>query len=252
MVNEGQPPPGWYNDASGAMRWWDGRSWAAHVTTPQEQPIPFDGGLRGAARAPEPAAKRAERGVVPTAPGLNFPNVHRKARAALLQNLAADELVHAVIVGPSDQAIFGTERRAFIFKKGFMAGASFGSEMTSWDYRNLTGVQLHTGMLSGAVVLQGPGQSGHSTSYWGKGNSDPYKAPNAIPVVRPFPPIAAVVAVLRGLIDAAHKSANTVGAATIGPERGLTDQLRELAELHRDGALDDAEFAIAKAKLIGS
>ena len=37
-----------------------------------------------------------------------------------------------------------------------MAGASFGSELTTWDYRNLVGVQLHTGMMSGAVILQAP------------------------------------------------------------------------------------------------
>jgi hypothetical protein len=46
-----------------------------------------------------------------------------------------------------------------------MAGATFGSEMTPWDYRNLVGVQLHTGMMSGAVVLQAPGQWGTKTSY---------------------------------------------------------------------------------------
>jgi len=71
-----------------------------------------------------------------------------------------------IITGPSSQAIIGTDRRVFVYKKGFMAGATFGSELTSWDYRNLSGVQIHTGMMSGAVVLQAPGQPGHSTSYW--------------------------------------------------------------------------------------
>ena len=33
-------------------------------------------------------------------------------------------------------------RRALVFKKGFMAGASFGSELTSWSYRSLVGVQM--------------------------------------------------------------------------------------------------------------
>ncbi len=52
-------------------------------------------------------------------------------------------------------------------------------------YRNLVGVQLHAGMMSGSVVLQAPGQSGSKTSYWKQGDDDPFKAPNAIPVSRP-------------------------------------------------------------------
>jgi hypothetical protein len=27
-------PPGWYDDAHGAMRWWDGAAWTEHVATP--------------------------------------------------------------------------------------------------------------------------------------------------------------------------------------------------------------------------
>src|SRR4051812_15944397 len=28
------PAPGWYPDASGAQRWWDGRGWTEHVAAP--------------------------------------------------------------------------------------------------------------------------------------------------------------------------------------------------------------------------
>lgn len=92
--------------------------------------------------------------------------LHPKANEALDQNLAPGERIHLIITGPSAQAIVGTDRRVFVYKKGFMAGASFGAELTSWDYRNLVGVQLHTGMMSGAVVLQAPGQSGTRTNVW--------------------------------------------------------------------------------------
>ena len=90
--------------------------------------------------------------------------LHPKAVEAVEQALAADEAVRLVIHGLSSQAIIATDRRALVFKKGFLAGASFGSELTSWSYQNLVGVQIHTGMLSGAVVLQWPGQSGARTS----------------------------------------------------------------------------------------
>jgi putative oligomerization/nucleic acid binding protein len=42
----------------------------------------------------------------------------------------------------------------------------------------------------------------------------------------------------------------TASVASIAP-RDTASQLRDLAELHESGALDDAEFAAAKAKVLG-
>jgi hypothetical protein len=173
-------------------------------------------------------------------PGLtDRTRLHKKANEALDHNLAPGEVIEVIITGPSNQAIIGTNRRAFVYKKGFMAGASFGSELTSWDYRNVTGVQLHTGMMSGAVVLQGPGQSGTNTSYWKNGDSDPYKAPNAIPIVRPWNQASAGVALLRQLIDAVHHPDAhevSVSPATAQPTvatRGSTPTSAEPAAIER-------------------
>ncbi len=176
--------------------------------------------------------------------------LHRKANKALNQNLAPGETVEVVIVGPSNQAIIGTNRRVFVYKKGFMAGASFGSEMTSWDYRNLNGVQIHTGMMSGAVVLQAPGQSGTKTNFWKNGDSDPYKAPNAIPIVRPWGPATEGVARLRTLMDAAHQG----GQQPIAPAPSLKADpmahLRQLGELRDTGLVTAEEFEAKKAEIL--
>lgn len=179
--------------------------------------------------------------------------LHKKANEALEQNLVPGETVEVIITGPSNQAIIGTNRRAFVYKKGFMAGASFGSELTTWDYCNLVGVQLHTGMMTGAVVLQAPGLAGTSTSTWNNKDSDPYKTPNAIPIVRPWDQAQAGVARLRQLVDAAHRpeapavpppppdgldlprddSSNPAEAPSAPQSGGPTVQLlRDLAELH--------------------
>lgn len=198
-----------------------------------------------------------------------FRVLHRKVVAALRQNLHQEEAVAVVINGPHAQAMIGTQSRVFVYKKGFMAGASFGSELTEWNYRSITGVQLHTGMMSGAVVIQASGQAGHKTSYWGQGESDPYKAPNAIPVLRPFDVAKQGVAVLRRLVEEAHRGPASHApppAVAVSPTPGLnghaaaqtpsdgrpiTDQLRELADLHNAGALTQEEFAAAKARLLG-
>jgi Short C-terminal domain len=176
--------------------------------------------------------------------------LHRKANEALDQNLAPGEEVQVIITGPSAQAIVGTDRRVFVYKKGFMAGASFGSELTSWDYRNLVGVQLHTGMMSGAVVLQAPGQTGTRTSVWQQGDSDPYKAPNAIPINRPYDQAEAGVARLRQLVHAAQDGRRATPAAPAPAASSLVDEIKRLADLHAAGALTDEEFAAFKAQLL--
>jgi Domain of unknown function (DUF4429) len=86
--------------------------------------------------------------------------LHSELNRELDVNLSPGETVEVIISGPSNQTVIGTDRRVFIYKKGFMAGAAFGFEMTSWDYRNLNGVQLHTGMMSGAVVIQAQANPG--------------------------------------------------------------------------------------------
>jgi hypothetical protein len=177
--------------------------------------------------------------------------LHEKAIEAVAQTLAADEHVRLVIHGASNQAIIATDRRALVFKKGFMAGASFGCELTSWAYRNLVGVQIHTGLMSGAVVLQGPGQAGTNTSVWKYDGSDPYQAPNAIPLDRPFDGARKRVGELGRLIDEAHRAEQaTPGSSRVSATDSIADELRKLADLRSEGILSDQEFADLKAKLL--
>lgn len=173
--------------------------------------------------------------------------LHRKANEVLDRSLAEGEQVLAIITGPSSQAIIGTDRRLFVYKRGFMAGATLGAEITTFDYRNLGGVQIHTGMMSGAVVLQGPGLPGTNTSYWKSGEGDPYKAPNAIPLVRPYDQAEAGVARLRALISAAHSKAQVTTTQT---SSSLVDELQKLAELRDSGVLSEEEFTSAKRNLL--
>ena len=184
-----------------------------------------------------------------TGPQADRAGLHPKANEVLDQNLAPGETVKVVIVGPSSQAIIGTKLRAFVYKKGFMAGATLGSELTSWDYRTIVGVQMHTGMLNGAVVLQVPGHAGSNTSIWKGHDGNPYQAPNAIPVQRPWGRVTEGVALLRHLIHDAQSAlaqAPVVGSAASDP----IQQIQQLADLHAAGALTEAEFETKKAELL--
>ena len=178
--------------------------------------------------------------------------LHAEAVQAVELALAPDETVELVLHGLSNQAIIATGRRALVFKKGFMAGASFGSELTSWTYRSLVGVQIHTGLMSGAVVLQGPGQSGLKTSTWQTDEDDPYKAPNAIPLGRPFDGAKQRVARLARLIDDAHGVAprDSAPRTSSTTTTSAADELRKLADLRAEGVLSDEEFERLKTRVV--
>jgi Short C-terminal domain len=179
----------------------------------------------------------------------DFANLNRKVKTALIDNLLPNETIRVIIRGARSQAMIGTDRRVFVCKPGFAAGAAFGVEVTSWSYVNLLGVQRHKGMVSGAIVLQGPGQSGKKTSYWGNKDDDPFKAPNALPIAGNWKHVDVGVTRLRHLIDAAHTPIATPQATTPTPA-STADELRKLAELHAEGILTAEEFQAAKAQLL--
>jgi hypothetical protein len=218
--------------------------------SPHEADAPSD-----IAGAPDQAPSHVEQPVEDSLPAVNADvaaqaaKLKKRVKDSLTQNLTDGETIEVVIRGAHGQAIVGTGTRVFVLKPGFMAGASFGAEVTSWSYRTLAGIQVHKGMMSGAVVIQAPGQTGVNTSYWGNSKDDPTKAPNAIPVAGDWDSVQDGVARLRALIDAAHapepNKANTNGAS-------MAAELASLVELRTAGHLSEEEFSAAKQRLLAS
>jgi hypothetical protein len=155
-----------------------------------------------------------------------------------------------IIHGAHHQAMIGTDSRVFVCKPGFMAGAPFGIKSTAWTYASVTGVQTHKGLMGGAVAVQAPGQSGTKTSYWGTGDDDPTKAPNAIPVAGDWERVNDGVARLSRLIDSAHAPTPTSSEQS-QPLSSTADELRKLADLKEQRILIEDEFAAEKARLLG-
>jgi hypothetical protein len=173
--------------------------------------------------------------------------LHKDANALLTQNMSSGERVIAIIRGSFDSALIATDRRAFIFKKGFFSGATFGKKLASYDYLNLTGVQLETGAVSGVLSLQGPGISSQDVSYWAGGKNDPRKAPHALALIDAhFEQARVGVARLRELISAAQSTGSMPVA--VGPD--VADQLRKVGELRDAGVLTEDEFRSKKAELL--
>lgn len=51
--------PGWYDDGSGQLRWWDGTAWTEHVSTPATPAPPTPAPTAPAPTAPAPTAQYA-------------------------------------------------------------------------------------------------------------------------------------------------------------------------------------------------
>jgi hypothetical protein len=166
-----------------------------------------------------------------------------RAARALAENLAPEETVRVVIRGKGTQAIAGTDTRALVLKPGLMPGADPAAEVSSWNYRDVAGVEVNERILGGSVVLRVPGQDAIELPFWGGGSTDPRQAPNAIPAAGDWDVIRARAASLALLIDAEH-------ANDTRPE-SAAELLRELEDLHRHGVLSDEEVGVAERRLAG-
>jgi len=183
----------------------------------------------------------------PVQSAVDLTGLHRKALEALARDLFPGEIVRVVILGERDQAIIGTHRRALVFKRGAAGGALFTTEMISWDYAHLSGVQTLTTGPSGAVMLEVSRQVARPRRLRGSYDQDPFKAPNAIPITPPFEPAIAAAESLRALIA---RATAPVPAAAPAPAPSPAQELHHLAELRDLGVITDEEFEIMKARIV--
>jgi hypothetical protein len=176
----------------------------------------------------------------------NRNKLHQDANKQLDKNLATNEKIKVIILGLWESAIIGTETRAFVYKRGLMGGAIFGSKLTSWDYLNLSGVQIETGPLTGVVSLQGPGIQSTDVSYYDTSKNSPSSSPHALSINRDlFEQARDGVAALRTLISSFQKAKFGGSSNT-----DIPDQIRKLAELREQGILTPEEFEQKKKDLL--
>jgi hypothetical protein len=174
--------------------------------------------------------------------------LHKDANQLLDENLDADEPVRAIIRGQFASAIIATDRRVFVFKKGWLSGSAFAKKLSSWDYRNVSGIRVEIGSISGTVTISAAGAEVQPQFTFIPGTHDPAKAANAVKLdVTQFDQAKRGAAAIRSLIAAYASHVSQPAAAHADP----SDQLRKLAELRDEGILTDDEFATKKAEILG-
>jgi Short C-terminal domain len=181
-------------------------------------------------------------------------DLHKKARRALDENLAPGEEIRVILnMGRRARraAIIATDRRLFVFKTGAAAGATFGSKFSSFDYRNVGGISLHTGAMTGSAVIDVAGAAPVGSSYWGKRDNDPWKAQNAIPIARPYDRAKEQVAAIRLLVTDWHDRAGLPRGTPVQIETpDVVGQIKRLGELRDTGLLTIEEFEAKKTDLL--
>jgi hypothetical protein len=165
------------------------------------------------------------------------------------ENLHEAEKVDFCLLGEYNQSIIALDDRLIVLKSGFMAGATFGSRVTSIYYREITSIEVNTGVLMGVLEICTPSYEGTRTkSYWNLDRDrDPWKLSNCIPISKTYlKEYQPYLDKLRAKIVEAKRPTVMSGSKT-----DLSTELQKLSELNKQGILTDEEFQQAKKKLLG-
>jgi hypothetical protein len=168
--------------------------------------------------------------------------------------------------GPSHQTVAAFRDRILFLKPGLMANATFGCRAATIYYRDITGVQVNTGMVMGVIEISTPSYQARPVDYWqsaGKARDaqapSAYVIPNCIPCskdqIRRWQPfleeLRRRVASAKGVAPVMASPFATAGTAASTPKPlDPLEQIRRLAGLRDAGIVTEAEFAAKKAELL--
>lgn len=157
--------------------------------------------------------------------------------------------------------------RCMIIKKGaltgLMSGSLGGGRVATFIYAEVTGIEYNSGWVNGVLEILTPSYQGSANKDFWRGtnrsrnadSNDPWTLSNTLPLTKSlYEQARPKIDRMRQLIaEITHPPAI---AATPNPAPAtatdLPDQLARLADLHKNGALDDEEFRQAKQTLIAN
>jgi hypothetical protein len=174
--------------------------------------------------------------------------IGKKENQLIQRNLVAGETTLGCVIANFGQTVLATDHKLLVVKCGLMAGQTFGGKATSFDYRNIGGVEVRTGWSQGEMQIINPSMP----SSQGNRNKDKVKiaeTPNGVVFAKGnakwFEAFAGKVRERVGMTHVAPNSASAIPSAPSIPE-----QIKQLAELHSTGVLTEEEFATKKAELL--
>lgn len=200
---------------------------------------------------------------VPTS--VRWLSIPKAVRKALTANSNFGEVPKFIIVSGDKVlnagALAGYSDRCVLVKVGAitsaMAGSFGGGRVATFYYRDITGVEYNSGMLSGVIEILTASYDGSANKDFWKGllagtNADansPWTLSNTLPIDKQqFASAKRYFDELRTLISESKNMTVNVVAPTSAPD--FTEQLLNLTKLRESGALSDEEFEQAKARIL--
>lgn len=182
----------------------------------------------------------------------NIEILSKKVKMLAEENMDQDEKVLFCLVGNFNQSLIVLDKRILVIKTGFMAGATFGGRVTSFHYKDITGIEVNVGLINGVIEISTPSyQATKEKDWWSMDRDrDPMKVSNCIPIekakLKEYQPY---LEKLRQKIRDAK--ATTTSSPQLYPSgKDIGSELEKLASLHSSGVLSDDEFEQAKRKLL--
>lgn len=144
--------------------------------------------------------------------------------------------------------------RCIVIKKGIgtslMAGSLGGGRVATFSYRDITGIEYNSGIMTGVLEILTASYTGKATnSPWQFGNDrSAHESSNTLPWGKIF--YNQVRPQIEWIQQKIHE-AKSVGTQQVVAQVSSSDELTKLAALHKQGILTDKEFAEAKQKILG-
>jgi hypothetical protein len=175
----------------------------------------------------------------------------RRVRREVERQLSETEDVLFCLRGSLAHSLVALDERLLIVKPGFHAGTTFGTLTTTFYYQDVTGIQLHTFLVTGWIEVSSPSFQGRER----KRNRQPrtsdrdvYKLPNCIPIAkRRVDDYHEALMRLRERIEFCKRYARLSAEAP-----PIISSLERIAKLRRSGALSEDEYVRLKQVLLES
>jgi hypothetical protein len=186
-----------------------------------------------------------------------------KSMKIILDHCNIDEVPKFIISTGTGTGVFvAFDDRCMIIKVGaltsFMAGSLFGGRVSTFPYGEITGIEYNSGWVTGVLeVLTASYEGTKNKDFW-KGtlksrnadSNDPWTLSNCLPLDKTtYGQAQEHLNGLRKLITESKK-ATVIVNNTGTPGSGISEQLKELAQLRDQGILTEEEFTAAKSRII--
>ena len=173
----------------------------------------------------------------------------RRVRREIERQTSEHESVLFCLRGSLGHSLVALDERLLIVKPGFHAGTTFGALTTTFYYQDVTGIQLHTFIVTGWIEVSSPSFQGRERKRNRQPRSsdrDVYKLPNCIPITKRR--VGECHEALRQLRARIEFSKRYARLSTEAPP--LIASLERIANLRRNGALSELEYTRLKQVLL--